>query len=161
MLRPVSDGDGASEDEDAGKAFEGGRRRLSIESRPDDAMGDPTAGGLSQSRNYDVRNRKWRKRIEQALMKMTAEIAALREQLEAKGVSRGGNRKMGARLWMWMVSIVVATLRHLVFDAMVVGLLVLWVGKRDERVNSAVGMLAQVLRDRIRRLGWKGVRKRF
>lgn len=92
---------------------------------------------------------------------MTTEIAALREQLEAKGVGRGGNRKMGARLGMWMVSIVAATLRHLVFDAMIVGLLVLWVGKGDERVNSAVGVLAQVLRDRVRRLGWKGVRKRL
>lgn len=161
MLRPVSDGDGASEDEDAGEEFEGARRKLSIESRPDDAIGDPTTGGLSQSRDYDVRNRKWRKRIEQALVKMTIEIAALREQLEAKGVSRGGNRKMGARMWMWMVSIVVATLRHLIFDAMVVGLLVLWVGKGDERVNNAVGVLVQVLRDRAQRLGRKGVTKRL
>ncbi|MCJ1268972.1 hypothetical protein MMC22_008860, partial [Lobaria immixta] len=142
VLRPVSGGDEASEDEDAGEAFEGGRR-LSIESRPDDAI-----GGLSQSRDYDVRNRKWRKRIEQALVKMTTEIAALREQLEAKGVGRGGTRKFGARLWMWMVSIVVATLRHLIFDAMVVGLLLLWVGKEDERVNGAIGVLVRVLRDR-------------
>lgn len=161
LLRPVSDGDGASEDEDAGKAFEGDRRRLSIGSRPDEAIGDPTGGGLSQSRDYDVRNRKWRKRIEQALVKMTTEIAALREQLEARGVGQGGNRKMGTRLWMWTVSIMFTTLRHLIFDATVVGLLVLWVGKGDERVNSAIGVLAQVLQDRVRRLGWNGVKKRL
>lgn len=161
MLRPISDGDRASEDEEAGEGSEGARRRFSIESRPDNAVGDPTAGGLSQSRDYDVRNRKWRKQIEHALVKMTTEIAALREQLEAKGVGRGGNRKMGARLWMWMVSIVVATLRHLILDAIMVGLLVLWLGKGDERVNSAVGLLAQVLRDRVRSLGRKGVRKRL
>ncbi|MCJ1470426.1 hypothetical protein MMC07_009071 [Pseudocyphellaria aurata] len=162
VLRPVSDGDGASEDEDGGKALEGPRRRLSIESCADDAIDDPTGGSLAQSRDYDVRNRKWRKRIEQALVKMTTEIAALREQLEARGVGRrGGNRKMGARLWMWTVSIVVATLRHLLFDATVVALLLLWVGKGDERVNSAVGVLAQALQERIRRLGWTGVKKRL
>ena len=161
MLGPVSGGDETSEYDEAGEDFEGARRRLSIESRPDDAIGDPNPGGLSESRDYEVRNRKWRKRIEQALVKMTTEIAALREQLEAKGVGRGTNRKMGARLWLWMVSIMVVTLRHLIFDAMVVGLLLLWVGNGDERVNRGVGILAEVLRDKVRRLGWKGVRKRM
>lgn len=51
VLRPVSDGDEASEDEEAGDAFGGVRMGLSIESRHDEAIGDPTAGGLSQSRD--------------------------------------------------------------------------------------------------------------
>lgn len=160
MLRPVSDGDGDSEDDEAGDQSNGARRRYSLDSSPDDAVGDPTTGAPSRSRDYEVRNRKWRKRIEHTLMKMTIEIAALREQLEAKGHG-AGNRKMGARVWMWIFSAAVTAVKHLVVDALLVGLWMLWVGRADERIRSAIGVLVGVLRERIRRLGWKIVGTRL
>ena len=154
MLRPVSDGDGDSEENETGDQANGACQTYFLDSRPDDAVGDPDAGAPSQSRDYEVRNRKWRKRIERTLMKMTIEIAALREQLEAKGHGARG-RKMGTRMWMWMVSFALAAVKHLVIDALLVGLWMFWVGKGDERMRSAIGVFISVLKERIRKLAWK------
>lgn len=106
----------------------------------------------------DHRTRKWRRKIEQTLVKMTTEIAALRESLDfVKATPRGGR----AWILLYTLSLLGSFLRHLIIDALAISLLVFWVGRGDERVISSLRKLAQALRERFRKLiEWKGVRKR-
>lgn len=126
-------------------------RRRSIE------LDDPTT--ISQkSPASDLRTRKWRRKIEQTLVKMTTEIAALRQSLDfVKATPRGG------RPWilLYTFSLLDSFLRHLFIDALAISLLVFWVGRRDERVISSLRTLSQVLTERFQKfLEWKGVKKR-
>lgn len=117
VLRPASQEDGEEEEEDDGNM------------RADEGFEDTTAPRTTNRASLD--NLQWRRRIESSLVKITAEIAALREQMEAKRVfsSQGGKRRgMGA----WMLWLVWVTIRHLLVDAVVVGCVVLWVRRGDE-----------------------------
>lgn len=130
MLRPVSDGE------------EGGDEREEFEE---------TRGGP----DLDIRNRKWKKNIEHALVQMTTELAALREQLEAKRIG-DGRRRNG--LWAWITWLVWVTVRHLVVDLALLGLLVVWARrKEDRRVEQGLEFLLQYLRHRIRKIGMPGI----
>lgn len=129
-LRPVSDGE------------EGGDEREEFE----ETRGDP---------DLDVRNRKWRKKIEHALVQMTTELAALREQLEAKRIG-DGRRRNG--LWAWITWLVWVTVRHLVVDLAILGLLVVWARRKgDRRMEQGLEFLLQYLRHRIRKIGMPGI----
>lgn len=139
----------SSEDED--EPFRSVMRRQSIE------LDDPTTIFQNPPAS-DPRTRKWRRKIEQTLVKMTTEIAALRESLDfVKATPRG------RRAWILLhtFSLLGSFLRHLFIDALAVSLLVFWVGRKDERVISSLRTLAQAIRERFRKLlEWKGVRKR-
>ena len=128
MLRPVSDGeDEGDEGEDV----------------------EEIRGAPFESRDLDVRNRKWRRKIEHALVKLTTEVAALREQIEAKRMG-DGRRRNG--LWTWMTWVAWFTVQHLIVDLALLGLLVAWARrKEDRRVDQGLQLLLQYLRHRIRK----------
>ena len=145
MLRPVSEGEGGDEE---GEEFEGTRGGPF-----DDEEAIMAVEG--QSWDLDVRNRKWRRKIEQALVKMTTEIAALREQMEAK---RAGDGRRRNGLWAWMAWLVWVTVRHLVVDLALLGLLVAWARRKgDRRVEQGLDLLLQYLRHRTRRIRLPGM----
>lgn len=130
VLRPVSDGDEEEQDDDEENLRETG-----------DTVPDHEGDLTPELKNLDARNRKWRKRIEQALVKMTAEVAALREQIEAKKMGEGRRRN---GIWTWMVWLVWSAIRHALLDLAVLGILVLWARrKRDQRVAIGLGLLIQ------------------
>lgn len=140
-----------SSSEDEEEPLRSVTRRQSIE------LGDPIT--ISQSApGSDPRTRKWRRKIEQTLVKMTTEIAALRESLDfVKATPRGGR----AWILLYTLSFLGSFLRHLIIDALAMSLLVFLLGRGDERVISSLRTLAQVLRERFQILSeWKGVRKR-
>lgn len=102
--------------------------------------------------DWDVRNRKWRRRVEGALGRIGVEVAAVRELVEGARVG-DLRRREGVGGWFWWV--LRAAVRHAVFDAVVVAFLVLlarwrgdgraevvlrgvgeWVGERVERVRK-------------------------
>ena len=143
-LRPVSDGDEEEidEEEEMEEARDG--------EYADDGEMVARSGGDEGKRNYEARNRKWRKRMEQALMRMTTEVAALREQLEAK---RFLDRQRRKNLWAWMRWLVWVTIRHLVVSAAIIGLVLIWARrKRDKRVEQGLGLLLEVAAEQARRL---------
>lgn len=145
MLRPVSDGD---IEEDEGEEFEETRGGPF-----DDEEAVMAVAG--QSRDLDVRNRKWRRKIEHALVKMTTEVAALREQIEAKRTGEGRRRN---GLWAWMTWLVWVTVRHLVVDMALLGLLVAWARRKgDQRVEQGLDLLLQYLRHRTRKTRLPGM----
>jgi len=82
---------------------------------------------------------KWRKRIESSLMKLTTEIAALREQLESRRFSSQQRRHslLGwiLRVGWWAVQLVVA-------DAVLLWIVILYMRrKKDRRLEGAVRVL--------------------
>lgn len=141
----------SSSSEDEEEPLRSAMRRQSIE------LGDPITKSQSTP-GSDPRTRKWRRKIEQTLVKMTTEIAALRESLDFVKVTPRGGR---AWILLYTLSFLGSFLRHLFIDALAISLLVVLVGRGDERVITSLWTLAQVLRERFQiLLEWKGVRKR-
>jgi len=140
VLRPFSERDQDEEEDDGDN---------------DDArIGADDDNQLDERRDdFDVRNRKWRRRMEQAMVKLTAEVAALREQIEARrSWSIGRDKRKG--LWNWILWFVPAALRHVTIDLVAVGLVILWRwGRGDPRVREVTKELAERIKA-IRVKGW-------
>lgn len=99
--------------------------------------------GTTDDDDYAIRNRKWRRSIESALTKMTAEIAALRENMEDSRVLV--RRRTGILAWLrWLALTLV---RHMLTNAALVLVLVLWGRWKGDRRTE------EWLRRR-----WKGLR---
>lgn len=97
---------------------------------PDEA---PTRSTKSPS------NDKWRKRVERALVKMTAEIAALREQLESQRLFMPSPRE---RFFGWLLKAVWGSIKHIAVDLVILGIVLLWMRrKKDRRLEGAVRVL--------------------
>ena len=147
MLRPLSEGDEEEEEED--DTGEGADMRTGAFGRGDTI--DPPIPGDQSQIDWDVRNRKWRKRVEQALVKMTVEVAALREQLEAQ--RSGGTLRRRGGFWAWTLGLAWACLRHVIIDATLLGLLILWAkSRKDPMAEQTLQMLFSWIRLQITRL---------
>ncbi|KAI4120380.1 MAG: hypothetical protein LQ338_007057 [Usnochroma carphineum] len=137
VLRPVSDADEEEEyddDEDDGNV-RAGRRGL---------------------RDLDIRNRKWRKRVESALVRTSTEVAALREQIESRRIGGRSMYGKGSGPWAWLQWLVWAVMRQLLFDAVVLGLAYLWARrKRDQRLEQGLWLVMQAVKEQIREI--KGI----
>ena len=169
-LRPMSEGDeeeeaAADTEEDSGNDDDDVEYDQAVQRKPaknsSDAAAaaeplnfpaDPTSQrSIRPIRDLDVRNRKWRKRMEQALVKLSLEVAALREQIEARrrwggggggggggsstfGLFRVGTGRGGLAGWFKFLSWMVTTcIRHVVIDAVVMAILLSWSKRRGNR----------------------------
>lgn len=95
---------------------------------------DPgSIGGSSGHRDvhdpFNPKTSRWRRRVEQALTKMTAEIAAVREQMEVRTLAH--RRRSGA--WAWLKWILWGVMRQIVWDLALLGVLLLWMRLRGDR----------------------------
>ncbi|KAJ5553254.1 hypothetical protein N7494_002632 [Penicillium frequentans] len=78
---------------------------------------------------HNLRNSPWRRRVEQALTKMTAEIAAVREQMEARTLA--SRRRNGVLAWLrWILWTV---LRQVLWDLAMLGALLIFMRLRGDR----------------------------
>ncbi|KAF8468292.1 acyl CoA binding protein-domain-containing protein [Kalaharituber pfeilii] len=135
---------------------------------------------LGRDTSPDLGTMRWQLRVERALTKMSGEIAALREQLEIRNAhvlqnssswfwphsdssrrqsmtTTGGKKDVagvpktfGKVIWqvIWNV------LRHLMVDAVVVGIVVWWMGrKEDRRAGEIWKWLTKIIGSRRRRRG--------
>lgn len=108
----------------------------------DDALGAlQRTGEASQARRpqLQVADGRWRKRIESSLMRLTTEVAALREQLEARQWIKTQRRHslLGwvLRLSWWAIQLVLA-------DAVVLWVVILYLRrKKDRRLEGAIRVL--------------------
>jgi hypothetical protein len=73
------------------------------------------------------------------LMKMTAEVAALREQLEARRLfAHSAHYRLFRGIWRW----VWACLKHVAVDVFILGIVLLWMRrKKDRRLEGAIRVL--------------------
>ena len=98
----------------------------------------------------EKKTKKWRKNVEEALVKMTAEIAALREQI-ATGREYQGRRARSLGTWVaWLIWIAV---RHFLVDLVVMGILLLWLRRRkDRRIEDLVREGLRIGREYLRKI---------
>lgn len=86
--------------------------------------------------NTDV---KWRRRVETALIKMTAEVAALREQLESRTYS---NQRRKHTVFGWLLRFGWFLIRAVAVDFVVLWIVILYLRrKQDRRLEGAVRVL--------------------
>ncbi|KAJ5091664.1 hypothetical protein NUU61_006534 [Penicillium alfredii] len=94
------------------------------------------SGAYSRRDSHDPvhpRDSRWRRRVEQALTKMTAEIAAVREQIELRTLAH--RRRSG--VWAWLKWLLWVALRQILWDLAMLGMLLLWMRLRgDHRVED-------------------------
>jgi hypothetical protein len=97
---------------------------------------------------HDVapKDSRWRRRVEQALTKMTAEIAAVREQMELRTLAH--RRRSG--VWAWLKWILWTAFRQIVWDLALLGVILILMRVRGDR------RLENRLRD-----GWKELKARL
>jgi hypothetical protein len=92
--------------------------------------------------------KRWRRTVEHALVKMTAEIAALREQIATGREYQGKRRRSFGRYVAWFLWILI---RHFVVDVVILGVLLLWLRRRkDRRIEDLVREGLRIGRDYIR-----------
>ncbi|RDW76643.1 acyl-CoA-binding domain-containing protein [Aspergillus mulundensis] len=118
----------------------------------------PRPGGMLMQQNKDdIDSRRWRRRVEQALTKMTAEIAAAREQMEARALA--ARRRSG--VWAWLRWLVWVTLRQIIWDLAILGMLLIWMRlRRDRRLEEQLKAGWSVVKARLIGLrALRGVRK--
>ena len=98
----------------------------------------------------EKKTKRWRRTVESALVKMTAEIAALREQISTGREYQGKRRKSLGR---WLAWLVWAAVSHFLVDAMVLGILLLWLRRnKDRRVEDLVRAILKIGREYARRI---------
>ena len=84
-------------------------------------------------------DQKWKKRVEQALFKMTAEVAALREQLEARRLFSYSRRYT---IFRFIFRFLWGSLKHIAVDIIILGLILLWMRRKDDRrLEGAIRVL--------------------
>jgi hypothetical protein len=100
-------------------------------------MGTPAPG--KEGPKESAADQKWRKRVEQNLMRMTAEVAALREQLEARRLfAHSAHYRLFRGIWRW----VWAAFKHITVDVFLLGIVLLWMRrKKDRRLEGAIRVL--------------------
>ncbi|KAI9774883.1 MAG: hypothetical protein M1840_000099 [Geoglossum simile] len=150
ILSPTSEAPGGEEDDHEEDEFDDALSDVDgkeIDERPD--------GGLKSSPPLQrpgemPRNHKWRRRVEQALAKVTAEVAALREQIETRRAHKARKRR-SLRAWiLWTLWFV---FKHIIFDAVLLGLLLLRMrGRKDRGVEQALKMIFRSVRESLRRV---------
>jgi hypothetical protein len=98
----------------------------------------------------EKKNPRWKRTMEQALVRMTAEIAALREQINT-GREYQGRRARSLGAWIgWFLWIAI---RHAMIDLILLGLLLIWLRRRkDRRIEDLVRQAVRIGREYIRRI---------
>lgn len=111
---------------------------------PGDERTDPVSGTSERpvgtvSRKAATLDSRWRKRVESALVKMTAEVAALREQLESR---RYVSQQRRNSLFGWLRRLGWFGIKLVVVDVFALWILILYLRrKKDRRLEGAIRVM--------------------
>ncbi|MBE3044277.1 hypothetical protein IMZ48_17255 [Candidatus Bathyarchaeota archaeon] len=91
---------------------------------------------------------RWSRKVERALVKVTTEVAALREQITSGREWRARReRSWGA----WLARVFWTAVKHLVLDLVVLGIVLVWMRKRkDRRLEDLVRTAVKLVREYVR-----------
>lgn len=99
----------------------------------------------------------WKKNMSAGIIKLTAELAAVREQLEAR---RLFTHTLQFRIFRFVTATAWAFVKHVAVDALLLALVLLWFRrKRDQRLEDAVRVLLGDAVVQAQRLGDKQLSK--
>lgn len=93
---------------------------------------------------------KWQKTVEQTLVKLTAEVAALREQIVTSRGNQGKKKRSPGKCisWLWWMAV-----KHFFVDMVVLGLLLLLLRrKKDRRLENLFRQGLGVGREYVRQI---------
>ncbi|KAK4132994.1 acyl-CoA binding protein [Trichocladium antarcticum] len=122
---------------------------MSEEDESERRLAELAEQGEDDTGEYVRRNDKRSKRMERAIVRLSAEIAALREQI-ATGREWRSRREQGVFAWMswcfWAIS------KHITADIVVLLLVLLWMRKRkDRRFEDHVRAIMKLAREYVRK----------
>jgi acyl-CoA-binding protein len=123
---------------------------MSEEDESERRLAELAEQGEDDTGEYVRRNDKRSKRMERAIVRLSAEIAALREQI-ATGREWRARKEQGVFAWVswffWAVT------KHITLDVVALLLLLLWMRKRrDRRFEDHVRAILRLAREYIRRI---------
>lgn len=96
------------------------------------------------------RGNRWQRKLERALTKMSAEVAALREQITT-GREWRTKKEKSFKAWLRWFSILV--LKHLAADLVILAFVLLWMRKRkDPRLEDLVRATLRLVREYVRNI---------
>ncbi|OKL55797.1 hypothetical protein UA08_08853 [Talaromyces atroroseus] len=102
----------------------------------------------SREKDDEDKNNDWRRRVEQALTKMTAEVAALREQIESRPMTIHGRRRVG--LWSWLKWLVWNAFRQMLWQCFILSAILIWMRfKGDRRLEQKLRMILVNFKNRL------------
>lgn len=120
-----------------GEQEEEGQEESGAQDTYDGAVDDRTPS--DRPRRPSTREMNWRRRVEGALVKMTVEVAALREQLESRSYFAQRRRHS---LLGWILRLSWFFVKAVVFDVFMLWIVILWLRrKKDRRLEGAVRVL--------------------
>lgn len=103
---------------------------------------------LEEADDHVRRGGRWQRNLERALTKMSAEVAALREQITTGREWRTQKNK-SFQAWLRWLSVVV--LKHLAADMVILFIVLLWMRKRkDPRLEDLVRAALKLVREYVR-----------
>jgi hypothetical protein len=108
-------------------------------------------GSRPKPRRKSSDDTRWRKRIETSLIKLTAEVAALREQLESR---RLFGHTLRFRIFRSITTFIWGAAKHFAINVILLGLVLLWLRrKKDRRFEGAIRVLLGDAVAQVQRVG--------
>ncbi|KAI2617369.1 acyl-CoA binding protein [Hypoxylon sp. NC1633] len=99
---------------------------------------------------YVKRGDKWSRKVERALVRLSAEVAALREQITAGREWRSRKERSFAAWSSWLLWVIT---KHFAVDIVVLGIVLLWMRKRkDRRLEDHVRAMLKLGREYARKI---------
>ena len=93
---------------------------------------------------------RWQRKMERAITKLSAEVAALREQITT---GREWKSKKDRSFPAWLGWVAWLVLRHLVADCFILAFILLWMRRRkDRRLEDLVRTALKIVREYVRKV---------
>lgn len=98
----------------------------------------------------EQKSSRWQKKVERAVTKLSAEVAALREQITT---GREWRSKKDRSFHAWFGWILWVMLKHLVVDCVLLAIVLIWMRKRkDRRLEDLVRSTLKLFREYVQKV---------
>lgn len=126
------------------------QRQMDLDDDEEDDDESHPGGGVVGRRGADVSSSRWQRKVERAITSLSAEVAALREQISSGREWRSRIEKSWAA---WMGRIALLVLKHLIADTLLLVLILLWMRRRkDRRLEDLVRAGLKLMREYARKV---------
>ncbi|KAM0486066.1 hypothetical protein ACHAPX_000768 [Trichoderma viride] len=121
------------------------RSRREIDEDDEDAV-----ARNEEERQISLQNSRWTRKMERAITKLTAEVAALREQI-ATGREWKSKKEKSFPSWMrWLIFVV---MKHLLMDCVVLCIILVWMrSRKDRRLEDIVRAALRLVREYVKKI---------
>ena len=123
------------------------QRQMDLDDDEDD---DSHTGAVERRSGAAANSSRWQRKVERAITSLSAEVAALREQISSGREWRSRIEKSWAA---WFGRIALLVLKHLLADAFLLAFVLLWMRRRkDRRLEDLVRAGLKLMREYVRKV---------